>query len=1006
MNRAARSALCAISFRSLVLAFGLAVLVSGPSVPDVFGSALGAASESAPGAAPGTATGVAPRAHDASITHAATAPATWLASGLASLLATPALVPLLPPDDLTPKQLKKLGKLGKQYDKRQEKLLDARLRAIDAHVTRTLASDTLDAAEVDTSLKPKQLKKLKKALGKASKRHAKALKIELKAATRLELVTEGILELDATYFDVSEVVAGTLIDTPVVIQEARPAGALPSDRIGALATFGLPFSQEQAVPIVDGVPQLGVIGSDVYQFRALDEWPDGSARWVLCDIQADVAAAELNDTLVVVSGPGGSDQPPIGSAADGTLLLDTGPMQVLLQSGGFNLFKSVTVDGELVARAGELPGVTGLDLNGRPLHPANTQASLEENGPARAVVRVDGLLKNPDDQGVVPFTCRITARRGSRELEVTFTVQNSRLGMSRHARLESLELVTQLRPATGNGTGNGNGNGTVATIAGHAEPWSVPLTTAATSVARLYQGYTANTTTGVEGVQYLPHLPKVQGSGLVLAHEGYLAAAAGQTLHSLGNRNEFPRHGFVDLTNDRGGLTVAIQHMPALWPAALAAQGDGLVRVGLFPEQNPAPFTFVWRQHESRSVLFAFHGPTPGDPLARARAFDHPVVGRAADYAHYDRAGVFAYDLLTRDEHEQALGMLGIDHTIVPTNPALRLTRYLYKGTTGGLNNHASIERRLGGEWLRDGTGGNYLSALDLALYKSEWQIARSSDFKHADDAGPSNNNVPTSSGHFGDDEHRYREGILLAYHLTGDPRFAAALFDEAENLKDVSLWQHERSMYQTLRAMALVVEFTGDDKLAKILRERLQYFLFRQVDVDAAAGGWGWDAAPGQGTRGYYVNSSDNNNEKPPGENFQARGFISASLGPLGLYHAARVLPEGHSLVAPTQLRLQDLARWTREELFPHHPDPAQQRLAYSYAVSLRHVTKWESVDFHPILLGMSESWRQTGDADYLAKGAEQLRAAKAHGDLHFWDARLDVQHFLSAVRERVLER
>ena len=70
----------------------------------------------------------------------------------------------------------------------------------------------------------------------------------------------------------------------------------------------------------------------------------------------------------------------------------------------------------------------------------------------------------------------------------------------------------------------------------------------------------------------------------------------------------------------------------------------------------------------------------------------------------------------------------------------------------------------------------------------------------------------------------------------------------------------------------------------------------------------FGWEAPPGQGQRGFYVNSSDNKNEKPEGENFQARGFISASLGPLALHLAARALPEGHALETPTRQRLRDL--------------------------------------------------------------------------------------------------
>ena len=42
--------------------------------------------------------------------------------------------------------------------------------------------------------------------------------------------------------------------------------------------------------------------------------------------------------------------------------------------------------------------------------------------------------------------------------------------------------------------------------------------------------------------------------------------------------------------------------------------------------------------------------------------------------------------------------------------------------------------------------------------------------------AGAANNQLPHSTGFQGDDEHRYREGIIDAYWLTGDERFKEAI--------------------------------------------------------------------------------------------------------------------------------------------------------------------------------------------------------------------------------------
>ena len=476
------------------------------------------------------------------------------------------------------------------------------------------------------------------------------------------------------------------------------------------------------------------------------------------------------------------------------------------------------------------------------------------------------------------------------------------------------------------------------------------------------------------------------------------------TIHGLGDESQYPPHGYLDVWGTNGGVNISYKQMAFMYPGALEASASGTVTAGLFTARNPADYTFIWQQHESRSATFSFHSGALADPQAPGRRLDHPLAGRLADYRDYDRAGVFPYRLLSETEQEQALALMGITHDVNVGNGNLFVTRYLYKGTTGGTNNHAGIEVDLGGDWMRHGAGGSYLSGLDLALYKSEWQIQRSDNFEDDDAPGAINNGVPHTTGCHSDDEHRYRDGIVLAYYLTGDRRFREALYDEAEVLKSVSLWQHERSMYMTLRAMALVGTFTGEAELIPILQNRLQYITQPTIDVDSSSGGWGWEAAPDAGSRRYFVNSSDNNNEKPPGENFQARGFISASLGTLGYYHAAEWLGTVDPMGIAARGRMRDLSWWTRHELFPYDPNPANQRLVYSYAVSLQQVTTWENVDFHPFLLGMAESYLDTGDTGYLTKGNEQLKAAAAHGDLYRWNTRLDCQHYLAVYRDYAL--
>ena len=82
------------------------------------------------------------------------------------------------------------------------------------------------------------------------------------------------------------------------------------------------------------------------QARILESWPDGSARWVLLDWQADIAAGATAGYRVEIGKnlPADSDQPRFGSRRDGSkLVLDTGPARFTIAAGGAFPFEAVTV---------------------------------------------------------------------------------------------------------------------------------------------------------------------------------------------------------------------------------------------------------------------------------------------------------------------------------------------------------------------------------------------------------------------------------------------------------------------------------------------------------------------------------------------------------------------------------------------------------------------------------------------------------------------------------------
>lgn len=871
------------------------------------------------------------------------------------------------------------------------------------------------------------------------------------------------------------------IELLVDVSEALPGGAVGTDRELQVVTVGIPLSIDDDIHLdpATGRPALSVVAADAgstafpvgYQFKQVESWPStGAVKWMLVDILMGGMSAGETTQVKITDGTG---VPPSLAGAEiardeGNLIrLITGDengtnqyLNLTISKTNFNLFETVVVNEVPAVQNPSAAGVFGTTTDGSPLSMANTTVVIEENGPARAVVRADGSLHDSGDLRVIDFTLRMIARAGSRDVEVTMTLRNADLTYPAHVQLGSVELGTQLALSQ---LAPGVAPTATMPLHGAGKPSLSRVLNLGTDEMTLYMAQTSAKVSTYSN-NFFPHIPKQAGSSSELMDQGYELVAKGAVQQSLGNKNQYPKVGFATLSNGVAGVTVHQRQMPYLWPAGLEVRGDGHVTAGVFTKQNDAGYTFLWQQHESRTVIFSFHTGALPDAYDLATTHEYPLVARASDYAHYRDSGAFPYRMVTEAEAELALSKMGINYNINPSNPSLQVTRYLFANTTGGFNNYASVEGTLAGDWLRHGKGGALLNALDLALWKSEWQIRRSDGWLDDDAMGSSADQVvlasnegafPTTKKNYGDAEHRYREGIILAWHLTGDPRYREAILDEAEVLKTINIWEQERWMYRSLTAIASVYQFTVDDPVAfppgsngpddliggdgallQELIDRLEYFTVNsasgevtQIDVCSDTAGAGWatqplgigafiEDLPGgavDGDRGYYVFASQNKNEKPAGENFQTRGFITAEFGPTAFYHSARVLdptdPAHTDMLFNSRARMRDLSWYTYQEIYPFQADTASRSMTYSYAVCQQGDTVIANDNFHPIMMGMAETWldykSQGLNLDkFLVRGAEMLQAADAQdvSTVSHWEIlnqRLDVQHFLSVFLE-----
>ncbi len=144
------------------------------------------------------------------------------------------------------------------------------------------------------------------------------------------------------------------------------------------------------------------------QTRILESWPDGSARWVLLDWQADVAAESAARYRVEIGKKTSPDagSPRVQVRRDGSnLVLDTGAARFALGAGGAFPFEAVTVAGDRPAIDAGRTGLTVIDEAGQAFQPKLERVELAEQGPLRVAVAIEGRLE-PVRPGGQPL-CRL-----------------------------------------------------------------------------------------------------------------------------------------------------------------------------------------------------------------------------------------------------------------------------------------------------------------------------------------------------------------------------------------------------------------------------------------------------------------------------------------------------------------------------------------------------------------------------------------------------------------------
>ncbi|SMD22381.1 exo-rhamnogalacturonan lyase family protein [Kibdelosporangium aridum] len=195
-------------------------------------------------------------------------------------------------------------------------------------------------------------------------------------------------------------------------------GAAPAEMTGV--TWGLPWPKGQLRPdqsfslrTADGI-------AVPVQTWPTGYWPDGSLKW---SAHAIAAGAPRAERYLLTPGPAAVPAKAVTVTRQaGRIVVDTGILRCVINTGGKVLIDTVSRAGKVVARTGELVCLhqndpDEFDEGGRKIERYTGEVqrvTVEQHGPVRAVVRIDGKHRAKHrGRDWLPFTIRLYFHAGA-----------------------------------------------------------------------------------------------------------------------------------------------------------------------------------------------------------------------------------------------------------------------------------------------------------------------------------------------------------------------------------------------------------------------------------------------------------------------------------------------------------------------------------------------------------------------------------------------------------------
>jgi hypothetical protein len=581
------------------------------------------------------------------------------------------------------------------------------------------------------------------------------------------------------------------------------AGLPAFDRRHEPVTVGVAFPRGQVDP-ADGWSLLDPKGRRCpVQATTLDRWSDGSIRWALVDFQADVSAGQAAvysiEPVDAVKHEAGTrclpDLPLQVDVDEHTIVVRTGAATFQVARDGPAFFAGIEVVGGVAFGRG-CAALVAKDASGRDLMLEIDDAVAEQQGPVRAVVRVDGRLAPRPGGSLLDVTARLGFTAGSSTVQVELSITNPRaarhadgcwdLGDTGSVLLKSLAIA--LAPH----------NGLEERIRCSAEP-SNPLAPVEGSL-ELYQDSS--------GGEQWRHVNHVNRHGEVpTTFRGYRLRTGHET--SCTGLRATP---VVCAGTGARQLTVAMRHFWENFPKALTVDGDGIT-VGLWPEQYGDLHELQGGERKTHTFAFCV-GPdaVSDEPLFWVRsplfAVADPASYSAAEVVAPLRAGTLesheGYEALVNVAIDGAssfrarrecidefgwrnFGELYADHESAGSDTAL-VSHYnnQYDAVAGLITRFLSTgERRW---WTLGDELANHVSDIDLYHTRDDRAAYSGGYFWHTvhyqaactatHRAYSRRTGVP---GGGPSNEHNYTTGLMLHHFLTGSARSREAVVQLAD---------------------------------------------------------------------------------------------------------------------------------------------------------------------------------------------------------------------------------